>query len=177
MEQPDSLILELKNGSEKAFSQIYDMYSRAIYGVLYNIIRDENDAEELLQDVFVKIWNNIATYAPEKGRFYTWMLNIARNAAIDKTRSKSFKNSQRNLSTENFVDIIATSDSLNRLTNTIGIRKFVEALKPVCIKIIELLYFKGYTQADAAEALEMPLGTIKTRNRNCMNELRNMLDE
>ncbi len=177
MDQPDLLIKELQNGNEQAFSRIYDMYSGAIYGVLYNIVRNEDDAEELLQDVFVKVWNNRTGYAPGKGRFYTWLLNIARNAAIDKTRSKSFKNSQRNLSTENFVDIVATSDSLNRFTNTIGLRKFVEALKPACIKIIELLYFKGYTQADAAETLEIPLGTLKTRNRSCMNELRKMLDE
>jgi len=177
MEQPNSLITELQKGSEKAFSRIYELYSKAIFGVLHGIVNDEYLAEELLQDVFVKIWNNASSYSKEKGRFFTWILNIARNTAIDALRSKAFKNSQRNLSTDNFVDIIASTDSLNRKTDAIGIKKFIDLLKPTCVKIIDLLYFKGYTQVDAAESLEMPLGTLKTRNRNCINELRKILAE
>ncbi|MBT0608422.1 RNA polymerase sigma factor [Aequorivita echinoideorum] len=175
MEQPNALILEMQAGNEKAFSKIYSMYSEAIYGIIYSIVLDESAAEEVLQDVFVKIWNNSASYNINKGRFFTWILNIARNSAIDETRSKSFKNSRKNLSTSNFVDIISSSDSLNTKTNSIGIKKFVEALKPKCIKILDLLYFKGFTQAEASKTLDIPLGTLKTRNRNCINELRAMV--
>ncbi|MCB0464556.1 MAG: sigma-70 family RNA polymerase sigma factor [Aequorivita sp.] len=172
MEQPNDLIVAMQNGDEKAFSRLYTMYSEAIYGIIYSIILDENTAEELLQDVFIKVWNNASSYSIKKGRFFTWLLNIARNTAIDETRSKSFKNSRKNLSTTNFVDILSSSDSLNRATNAIGLKKFVNALKPACIKIIDLLYFKGFTQAEASKKLEIPLGTIKTRNRTCINELR-----
>ena len=172
MEQPNTLILEMQDGNEKAFSRIYSLYSEAIYGIIYSIVLDEGVAEEVMQDVFIKIWNNSKSYDINKGRFFTWILNIARNTAIDETRSKSFKNSKKNLSTTNFVHILASTDNLNRSTNAIGIRKFVDALKPVCIKIIELLYFQGFTQADASKTLEIPIGTLKTRNRNCMNELR-----
>lgn len=171
MRQPDELILEMQAGNEKAFARIYTLYSEALFGIVYSVVHDNDLAEETLQDVFIKIWNNRDSYNVEKGRFFTWALNIARNTSIDATRSKAFKNSQKNLSTTNFVDILAGSDSLNRKTNAIGISKFVEKLKPVCIKIIDLLYFKGYTQKDAAENLEMPLGTLKTRNRNCIQEL------
>lgn len=172
MEQPNSLLLEMQNGSEKAFSKVYSLYSEAILGVIYNIVQDQDLAEEILQDVFVKVWNNSKSYNVEKGRFFTWVLNIARNASIDNVRSKAFKNAKKNLNTTNFVDILAGSDNLNQKTNAIGIRKFVDALKPTCIKIIDLLFFKGYTQVDAAEALAIPLGTLKTRNRNCMQDLR-----
>ena len=172
MEQPNDLILAMQNGDEKAFSRLYTMYSQAIYGIIKSIILDENIAEELLQDVFIKVWNNSKTYSVNKGRFFTWLLNIARNTAIDETRSKSFKNSRKNLSTSNFVDILSSSDSLSNKMNAIGIMKFVNALKPACIKIIDLLYFKGYTQAEASKTLEIPLGTLKTRNRACINELR-----
>ena len=172
MEQPNTLILEMQDGNEKAFSRIYSLYSEAIYGIIYSIVLDEGAAEEVMQDVFIKIWNNSKSYDINKGRFFTWILNIARNTAIDETRSKSFKNSKKNLSTTNFVHILSSTDNLNRSTNAIGIRKFVDALKPVCIKIIELLYFQGFTQADASKTLEIPIGTLKTRNRNCMNELR-----
>ena len=175
MEQPNALILEMQSGNEKAFSRIYALYSDALYGIVYSIVLDEDIAEEVPQDAFIKIWNNSSSYDINKGRFFTWILNIARNTAIDKTRSKSFKNSKKNLSTTNFVDILASSDNLNNKTNAIGIKKFVDALKPACIKIIDLLYFKGYTQADAAKNLEIPLGTLKTRNRNCINDLRTIV--
>ncbi|MGJ8666345.1 MAG: RNA polymerase sigma factor [Patiriisocius sp.] len=171
MRQPDELILEMQNGNEKAFARIYTLYSEALYGIIYSVVRDSDLAEETLQDVFIKIWSNSKSYDIEKGRFFTWALNIARNTSIDATRSKAYKNSKKNLSTTNFVDIISSTDSLNKKTNAIGITKFVERLKPVCIKIIDLLYFKGYTQVDAAKELEMPLGTVKTRNRNCIKEL------
>lgn len=175
MEQPNKLIIEMQNGSEKAFSNLYILYSEAIYGIIYSIVLDKETAEEVLQDVFVKVWNNAASYSIDKGRFFTWLLNIARNTAIDHTRSKAYKDSKKNLRTTNFVDILSSTDSLNKSTNSIGIKKFVEALKPTCIKLIELLYFKGYTQAEASKTLEIPLGTLKTRNRSCINELRVMI--
>ena len=175
MEQPNGLIEAMQAGDEAAFSKLYSMYSEAIHGIIYSIVLDEDIAQEVLQDVFVKIWNKSSTYTIGKGRFFTWILNIARNSAIDKTRSKSFKNSKKNLSTTNFVDILSSSDDLNIKTNAIGIRKFVDALKPACIKIIDLLFFKGYTQSDAAEELKIPLGTLKTRNRNCLKDLRTIV--
>ena len=172
MEQPNDLIIEMQNGNEKAFSRLYTMYSKAMYGIIYSIVLDENTAEEVLQDVFIKVWNNASTYSIEKGRFFTWLLNIARNTAIDETRSKQFKNSKKNLNTSNFVDIISYSDNLNKTTNAIGLKKFVDTLKPACVKIIDLLYFKDYTQAEASKTLDIPLGTLKTRNRTCIQELR-----
>jgi RNA polymerase sigma-70 factor (ECF subfamily) len=175
MEQPNALILEMQNKNETAFSKIYAMYSEAIYGIIYSVVLDEEIAQEVLQDVFIKVWNNSESYDSKKGRFFTWLLNIARNSAIDKTRSKAYKNSKKNLSTSNFVDILSGSDNLNQKVNAIGIRKFVDALKPACVKIIDLLFFKGYTQAEAAKTLEIPLGTLKTRNRNCIQDLRTLV--
>ncbi len=175
MKQPDELIRAMKHGDENAFSRLYSLYGEAIFGVIFSIVPNEKIAEELLQDVFIKVWQNAPSYSPEKGRFFTWLLNIARNAAIDERRSKAFKNSQKNLSADSFVNLIVSTDNLNRKTNTIGLRKFVKALKPACIKIIDLLYFKGFTQADASKTLEIPLGTLKTRNRACLKDLRTMI--
>ena len=177
MTQPDHLIKEIQHGNEKAFSSIYEMYSGAIHGVIFAILKDQSLTEEVLQDVFIKVWNNSQSYTLGKGRFYTWLLNIARNTAIDRLRSKDYKNASKNLTTENFVDIISGHDNLSGKMDAIGIKKFVEALKPICIQIIDLLYFKGFTQAETAKELDSPLGTIKTRARNCMNELRNLVLE
>ncbi len=172
MEQPDLLILQMQQKNEKAFERLYTMYSEALHGIIYSIVLEETIAEEVLQDTFIKIWDNSEAYDVKKGRFFTWILNIARNTAIDKTRSKNYKNSKKNLTTTNFVDILTSYDNLNSTTNAIGIKKFVDKLKPMCINIIELLFFKGYTQKDASEELEIPLGTLKTRNRNCLRDLR-----
>jgi len=170
--QLETLISQFQNRDEKAFESLYNMYGNSMLGVIYNIVRDHEIAEEVMQDVFIKAWNNSAAYSAEKGRFFTWILNIARNAAIDKTRSKAFKNSKQNLNTEYFVDILQTSDSLEDSTDAIGIKRFVKKLGKKCKEVIELLYFKGYTQKEASEVLKMPIGTVKTHNRNCINELR-----
>lgn len=162
----------MQKGNERAFSRIYELYAKNIYSVIYVILRENELTEEVLQDVFIKVWKNAHTYSIDKGRFYTWLLNIARNTAIDKTRSKSFKNNNKNLSTDNFVSILAGHDQLSEKTDAIGLGKVVAQLKPLCIKLIDFIYFKGYTQAETAEVMESPLGTIKTRMRNCMNELR-----
>ena len=173
--QLETLILQFQKKDEKAFESLYNMYCDSMHGVIYNIVRDKDIADEITQDVFIKAWNNSSNYSVKKGRFFTWLLNIARNAAIDKTRSKSFKNSRKNLDAEFFVDILETSENLNDKIDAIGIQKFVSKLAKKCIEVIELLYFKGFTQKEASETLKMPIGTIKTRNRNCIKELRDLV--
>jgi RNA polymerase sigma-70 factor (ECF subfamily) len=174
MTQEEILPLVLKK-DERSFTTLYDMYSKSLFSVITNLIKDREEAEDVLQEVFVKIWKNIETYNESKGRLYTWMLNIARNTSIDKLRSKGFNNSQKNLSADNFVHLLDDSNKLNNRIDSIGIKDFVKKLKPKCIQLIDLLFFKGYTQQEASDELEIPLGTVKTQNRNCMNDLRNFL--
>ncbi|MCP5893875.1 sigma-70 family RNA polymerase sigma factor, partial [Klebsiella pneumoniae] len=82
----------------KAFTLLYDMYSKSLYGIIFNLLKDKEESEDVLQEVFVKIWKNIDSYNDSKGRFFTWILNIARNSSIDRLRSKSHNNSLKNLS-------------------------------------------------------------------------------
>jgi len=175
--QQDGLILELQNGNQRAFERIYELYSESTYGIIFSIVHDEKIAEEILQDVFLKIWNNSSSYNADKGRFFTWVLNIARNASIDQLRSKRHKDSQKNLTADNFVDILESKSNFSAKADAIGIQKYIDVLKPVCKKLIDLLFFKGYTQKETAKKLEMPLGTVKTKNRACINKLREMLVE
>ena len=146
-------------------------------GIIQNIVRNNDVAEEIVQDVFIKAWNNSEKYSAKKSRLFTWILNIARNAAIDHTRSKAFKNSKQNQNADYFVDILENNESLNSETNGIGIKEFVTKLAKKCKEVIALIYFRGYTQKEVSATLEIPLGTIKTRNRNCINELRKQLRE
>ena len=174
MTQEELLPLLLRK-EERAFTQLYDMYSKSLYSIITNLINDREEAEDVLQEVFVKIWKNIETYNQSKGRLYTWMLNITRNTAIDKLRSKGFNNSKKNLSSDNFVHLLDDSNKLTNKIDSIGLRDFVNKLKPKCIQLIDLLFFKGFTQQEASEELAIPLGTVKTQNRMCINDLRNFL--
>jgi RNA polymerase sigma-70 factor, ECF subfamily len=150
-------------------------YSKSLFAVISNLVSDREEAEDVLQESFVKIWKNIETYNDTKGRLYTWMLNITRNTAIDKLRSKGFNNKQKNLSSDNFVHLLDDSNKMTNRIDTIGIQEFVKKLKPKCIQLLDLLFFKGFTQQEASEELEIPLGTVKTQNRNCINDLRTYL--
>nr|WP_298994831.1 sigma-70 family RNA polymerase sigma factor [uncultured Polaribacter sp.] len=169
------LILQFQQKDVKAYEQLYNMYCDSVAGIINNIVKNNDVVEEITQDVFIKAWNNAESYSAKKGRFFTWLLNIARNAAIDYTRSKKFKQSKQNLNSDFFVDIIASNDNLDSKTNGIGLKEFVNKLGDTCKSVIELLYFKGFTQKEASEELKMPLGTIKTRSRTCIGDLRLML--
>ncbi len=156
-----------------AFQKLYNMYSENICGVINTIVKDTNVSEEICQDVFMKAWNNAESYNASKGRFFTWILNIARNAAIDEIRSKSYKNSKKNLSADYFVGILESmTDSEEGKEDIIGLKKLLVNLKDKCIEIIELLYFKGLTQKEVSKELDIPLGTVKTRNRSCITQIR-----
>lgn len=168
----DLLVQRFKNKDVAAFETLHGMYAENICGVINTIVRNPERAQELCQDVFVKVWDKSDSYNPSKGRFFTWILNIARNAAIDEVRSKSHKNQKKNLSTEYFVGILEHGDDINNKIDTIGLKKLLKGLKEKCNQIIELLYFKGFTQKEAAEQLNIPIGTVKTRNRSCISKIR-----
>ena len=173
--QLDQLVAKFQQKDYDSFQKLYNMYSESMHGVIFNIVRNKEVAEEVLQDAFIKAWNNAESYSPKKGRIFTWLLNISRNAAIDKTRSKNFKKSKQNSDATFFVDILEDHDNLDAQTNAIGIRKFVDELKDQCKKLIELIYFKGFTQKETSETMNIPLGTVKTNNRKCISQLRKIV--
>ena len=170
--QLEVLVERFKQKDVKAFEKLHGMYAENICGVINTIVRDEDLAQEICQDVFIKIWNNAESYNSSKGRFFTWILNISRNAAIDKVRSKSYKNSKQNLSADYFVGILANEEQNVSNVDVDGLKRLVKSLKEKCVEIIEMLYFRGYTQKETAEELEIPIGTVKTRNRSCISQLR-----
>lgn len=168
----DELVLALRNREKIAIEALYDMYSSSLYGVISRIITDTATAEDVLQETFVKIWHSFSSYSTEKGRLFTWMVNIARNLAIDKIRSKDFKNQNKNQELENNVAFIDEQKSTVYKPELLGIKELVDTLKPEQKSILDLVYFKGYTHVEAADELGVPLGTIKTRLRMAIQQLR-----
>ncbi|MBI2731668.1 MAG: sigma-70 family RNA polymerase sigma factor [Sphingobacteriales bacterium] len=169
---PVELRLLVKQDARKGFEFIYSRYSSALYGILIRIVDDFKIAEDLLQDTFVKIWKNLDSYDDSKGTIFTWMLNIARNTGIDYLRSNQYKQWQQNKSSDAFD---ADGHSSVHNTDVIGIRQLALKLETKYRQVIELLYFKGHTQQEVAELLNIPLGTVKTRTRQALLTLRNQL--
>jgi RNA polymerase sigma factor (sigma-70 family) len=169
------LVDKLRSRDRKALEYLYDHYSAAVYGVILRIVIREEVAEEVLQDVFLKIWDRFDNYDSSKGRLFTWIINIARNQAIDKTRSKEIGKGKRTADIENVVDRIDAARHAEQETDSIGLKDVLKSLSKEQQFVIEYLYLRGYTQSELAEEFNLPLGTIKTRLRLAMQQLRIIL--
>jgi RNA polymerase sigma-70 factor, ECF subfamily len=126
--QESELVALLKQKNDDGFRYLYDHYAGALNGIILQIIADQNLASDVLEEVFLNIWKGIDSYDPTKGRLFTWMLNIARNAAIDMTRSKAFQNNQRNRELSNNVHTKADAKMTEQIDH-IGLSKVIGQLK------------------------------------------------
>ena len=167
------LVLLLQQRSQSAYAYLYENYSGALRSIIFNIVNDDELANDVLQEVFIKIWRQIDSYDSTKGRLFTWMLNISRNASIDTVRSKSFQNSRQNR--ELTEDVYRSGGTSETNTDLMGLRKMVHTLKDEYKVLVELAYFQGYTQDEISKSLGIPLGTVKTRLRNALIQLRNII--
>jgi RNA polymerase sigma factor (sigma-70 family) len=171
----EALVAALQRKERSALEYLYDHYSGALLGVISRILKKEELAEEVLQDVFLKIWDRIDTYDATKGKLFTWMLNIARNQSIDKTRSKEFSKGKKTDDIENLVSKVDRRDYTELPVEGIGLQEVLKQLPEEQRFVIDHHYLKGYTQAEMSEEFNLPLGTVKTRMRLAMKELRNLL--
>lgn len=166
------LVAKLKTNSRSAFEYLYDHYSAALYGVILKIVKDDESAADVLQESFLKIWKNIGAYSPEKGTLFTWMLNVARNRAIDGLRAAA-RTEQKVIR----LDVVADMEQdwiagWSHIIYEMDVKVWVARLSPERRVPIELVYFQGYTHEEAAERLSIPLGTVKSRIRKGLQELR-----
>jgi RNA polymerase sigma-70 factor, ECF subfamily len=171
----NDLLDMLKTRSEKGFAILYDNYSAALFGVVKRVIDDNDLASDVTQDSFVKIWKNFDQYNTSKGTLFTWMINIARNTAIDCVRSQAYIKGKVTDEIENNVGTIDSQQNLTQYVDAIGLKALVEKLKPEQKQLIDLVYFKGYTQSEIAEEFDIPRGTIKTRIKSAINSLRGQM--
>jgi len=165
------LVASLRKKDEEAFSYLYEHYSGALYGVIKQIVGDVELSNDVLQETFLNIWRRIESYDETKGRLFTWILNIARNAAIDKTRSRGFQQTQRQIPLDGEV----IQPSVRPEIDDYGLKKLIFKLKDEQRLLIDLSYFQGYTHEQIATALHIPLGTVKTRIRSALTQLRSLM--
>ncbi|RYY55686.1 MAG: sigma-70 family RNA polymerase sigma factor [Chitinophagaceae bacterium] len=169
------LVALLQQRNDHSFSYLYDNYSGALLGVVGAIVSDQETARDVLQEVFVNIWRKIESYDPVKGRLFTWMMNVARNAAIDKIRSRGYQDSMKNKPIPENNDSLTGELGVLPKVDDVGLRKVLSTLKEDHRVLIELSYFQGYTHDEISKQLEIPLGTVKTRIRSALTHLRTLI--
>ncbi|TSJ38918.1 sigma-70 family RNA polymerase sigma factor [Mucilaginibacter corticis] len=150
------------------------MYSKSLYGIIIKIVIKQELAEDVLQDAFLRIWNEIEKYDANKGRLFTWMVTIARNLSIVVLRSSKHRHYAATLPIDLHLDSIDSGrfTVLNR--DAIGVRLLLDLLKDDHKVIFELIYYKGYKHVEVSELLDVPLGTVKSRWRSGLLTLRSI---
>jgi len=172
----NDLILLLQRGDQRAIALILEKYGDALYGSVYNMVRSEAIAKDLMQDACVKIWKNGASYDANKGRLFTWLLRVTRNTALDKIRTNKFKREQTSESIEQTVyNHVSHSEEMQ--INDIGLQQVIGRLDEKYRTVIDLIYLQGYTQKETTEKLNIPLGTVKSRVKIAIRELRLLLKD
>ena len=156
----------------QAISLVFEHYGLAMLNSIKVIINDGSAAEDVLQEVLVKVWKHAASYDASKGSLFTWLIRISKNAAIDKTRSREFIQSRKSNHIENFVFNDEAIHQKNKLEQENNVWESVNLLPESQRCLIEMAYFKGYTQKEISKELDIPLGTVKTRIRSALKSLR-----
>lgn len=153
----------LKAKDKKAFEELYDKYSGALFNIILRIVNHSQVAEDVLQESFLKIWKNIDSFDGSKSTIFTWMMNICKNTSIDTLRRN---NSRPSIQTDTDNVHIQERNSTQHNVDLIGVKNSLKYLNTEQSLAIQAVYFSGLTHEEAAEQLNIPLGTLKTRIRN-----------
>ena len=170
--KPKETIALIKSRNEKGLEMLYDDYASVLMGIIIRIVRRKETAEEILQLTFMKVWEGIDKYDENKSSLFTWMSTIARNTAIDKRRLVSFQNERK---TENLDNLVSMEGGILPSSSQVDVKRLKSMLDEKYIAVLDYVYLQGYSQREAAELLDIPLGTVKTRIRQAINILREEL--
>jgi len=159
----------LQERNDKAISLLYDNYGDTLLGVAKKVVRSDDLAQDVLQESFVKIWKKADSYDPSKAKLFTWLFRITRNTAIDKLRSvnaKTDKEIQMDVSDVYTIGVESTRPEL------MDVQEHLDKIEDKYRIVLDALFFQGMTQQEASDELDIPLGTIKSRLKIGLRELR-----
>ena len=177
------LMKRIKANDAEALSELYDLYNHLLYGMILSIVKTKPEAEDVLQEVFVKIWQKADSFKPKRGNVFSWIVTLTRNGAIDRIRSKGYKTQQKASADINNPAVILETDHYDPLETTIFsdrarlVKKALNEIPAKQCKVLKIAYYRGLTQAEISDHLEIPLGTVKTRMRQGMLKLKDILEE
>lgn len=174
----EDLISLVESGDTEALAGLYDRHGRSAYSLAYRMMGDRQAAEDLVQDSFIKIWRSAKSYRAERGSVRTWILSITHNRGIDHIRSTASRRRTQDrveMTAETTQQSEAFSETW-RNSQRSQVQQALKTLPDEQLKILELAYFSGYTHAEIAEMLDLPLGTVKGRMRLGMKKIKSFFD-
>jgi RNA polymerase sigma-70 factor (ECF subfamily) len=179
--EDDALIRLVVVGKAEALSTLYDRYVRMIFGLAFNTVGDEQLAEEITQDVFIRIWEKASSYRAEQGKVLNWIASIARYRAIDLFRRRNVRPEGHSISWADaeplmLSDVVDVENEVELSQRKQEVRRAMRKLPTEQRQALALAYFRGLSQQEIAVELHQPLGTIKTRIRLGMQKLRPLLE-
>lgn len=176
------LMKRIKARDPKALEQLYDIYSTLLYGLVIPIVKKREEAEDVLQEVFITIWEKASTFDEDRGNVYSWIVTLTRNKAIDRIRSKGYKSQQKASVSTSEPDFTLEGDRYDPLETTIHsdraelVKMALDQIPEKQREVIKIAYYQGMTQSEIADHLNLPLGTVKTRTRQGLIKLKDILE-
>ena len=188
--EESALLLRIAQKDDSALEILYTRYSKLLYGFILSILKSADEAEDILQEIFIRVWNRAPAFDATKGSVYTWLVTMARNRAIDRLRSKDYQTQRQtslsdseNEGEELFQLVDRASEDEDPLDATIAserallVRKAFDEIHPDQRRILQLAYFSGFSQSEIAAELQIPLGTVKTRMRQGMIKMHTLISK
>ena len=174
------LMKRVGQGDERSFGELYERFSGVLFSIAYRVLNNQEAAEDVLQDVFVQIWEKAPLYDPSRGKPLTWAGTLTRNRSIDRLRSTQRRNRlqddlQRESDTFEHFDDRSSLDAVTAGETNVLVREAMKKLPKDQREAIELAFFHSLKQSEIAERLNEPLGTIKARIRRGLMKLRDVL--
>ena len=174
----EDLISLVESDDAEAFAVLYDRHGKPCYSLAYRMMGEQQAAQDLVQDAFLRVWRSAGSYRQERGSVRTWILSIVHNRGVDQLRSgarrrrtqeKIEASGQTSQPSEAFAEV-------ERRSKRQHVRAVLDTLPPEQLKVLQLAYFSGYTQAEIAELLNLPLGTVKGRMRLALKKMRDRFE-
>jgi len=177
------LMKRIQARDEQALEKLYDLYNRLLFGMVISIVKKREEAEDVLQEIFVKIWNKAESFNPDRGNVYSWIVTVARNKAIDRIRSKGYKTQKKQSVSIHEPLFSLEGDKHDPMETTIFsdraelVKKALGKIPEKQSEVIKIAYYRGMTQSEISDHLDIPLGTVKTRTRQGMIKLKRIIGD
>ena len=168
----------MEGEDSRAFAVLYDRHSRVAFSLAYRLMGERQAAEDLVQEVFLRVWRSTGSYRAERGSVRTWILSIVHHRGVDLLRSSASRRRTQD-KVESSAETTQQSDAFSeawRNSQRKQVRQALDTLPPEQLKILELAYFSGYTHVEISEVLDLPLGTVKGRMRLGLKKIKDYFD-
>lgn len=173
------LMVQVAGGDEEAFARVYDAIAGPVYGLVFTVLRDRAQSEEVVQEVMAEVWRSATRFRPERGGAKTWVMTLAHSRAVDRVRSNRAAEGReyRSVVSGRTPAFDEVSERVVARLEGEEVRRCLATLTELQRQAVTLVYYRGFTCREAADSLSVPLGTVKTRLRDGLIRLRDGMGE